>query len=94
MRKRGDVTSKSKAAPALEEVKAHEPLGTIARRYKMHPIQIGKWRKRLLKDMHRLFEDGETADAVTHEREVQELYDQIGRLKVENDFIKKSALST
>jgi transposase len=68
MRKRGGVSSKSKAAAALEAVKAHEPLGSIARRYRLHPIEIGKWRKRLLKDMHRLFEDGATADAAAHER--------------------------
>lgn len=91
MRKRGDVSSKSKATAALEAVKAHEPLGSIARRYKVHPIQVGKWRKRLLEDMHRIFEDGPTADAAAHEREVQELYEQIGRLKVENDFLKKKS---
>ena len=68
MRKRGDVSSKSKATAALEAVKAHEPLGSIARRYKVHPIQVGKWRKRLLEDMHRIFEDGPTADAAAHER--------------------------
>jgi transposase len=93
MRKRGDVSSKSKATAALEAVKAHEPISVIARRYKVHPIQVGKWRKRLLQDMHRIFEDGPTADAAAHEREVQELYGQIGRLKVENDFLKKKSAS-
>jgi hypothetical protein len=59
-------SSKSKAAAALEAVNAHKPLGAVACRYKVHPIQIGRLRKRLLKDMHRLFEDGDTADAGTH----------------------------
>jgi putative transposase len=43
--------------------------------------------------MHRIFEEGPTADAAAHEREVQQLYEQIGRLKVENDFLKKNLLS-
>jgi transposase len=91
MRKRGDVGSKAKALAALEALKGHEPIGAIAKRFKVHPIQVGKWRKRLLEDMYQVFEDGGTADAAAHEREVQELYEQIGRLKVENDFLKKKS---
>jgi hypothetical protein len=34
------------------------------------------------------------ADAAAKDREIQELYEQIGRLKVENDFLKKSALGS
>jgi hypothetical protein len=52
MRKRGDFSSKSKATADLEAVEAHEPLGSIARRYKVRPIQVGTWRTRLLEDMH------------------------------------------
>ena len=48
MRKRGDVSSKIKAMAALEAIKAHEPIGAIARRYKVHLIQVGKWRKQLV----------------------------------------------
>jgi transposase len=89
MRKRGDVSSKAKAQAALEALKGLEPIGVIVRRYKVHPIQVGKWRKRLLEEVHQLFENGDASDTAAHEREVQELYEQIGRLKVENDFLKK-----
>jgi transposase len=91
MRKRGDVSSRSKAQVALEALKGLEPIGVVARCYKVHPIQVGKWRKRLLEQMYRVFEDGPTADGVAHERELQELYEQIGRLKFENDFLKKKS---
>lgn len=91
MRKRGDVSSRIKAMATLEAIKAHEPIGAIARRYKAHPIQVGKWRKQLVGEMHRVFEDEPDADAVAKERENQELYEQIGRLKVENDFLKKKS---
>jgi hypothetical protein len=78
--------------PALEVINAHEPIGAIARRYKVHPIQVGKWRKQLVGEMHRVFEDVPDADAVAKERENQELYEQFGGLKVENDFLKKNLL--
>jgi len=95
MRKSGDVSSKSKAIAALEAVKIHESLESIARRYKVHPIQVEKWRKRLLGDRHRIFEHAPSADAAAHEREVQELYEQIGHPNLENDFLrKKPALSS
>lgn len=91
MRKRGNVGNKVKAQAALEAAKGLHPVGQIARRYGVHPIQIGKWRKRLLENAHQIFEDGGVVDAAIHEREVQELYEQIGRLKVENDFLKKKS---
>lgn len=91
VRRRGDVSSRSKALAALEAIKGQEPVGAIARRHKVHPIQVGKWRKQLLGEMHRVFEDEPQADAAAKEREIQELYEQIGRLKVENDFLKKKS---
>ena len=91
MRKGGNVGSKAKALAALEALKGQEPIGAIAKRYNAHPIQVGKWRKRLLEDMHQVFDEGPTAEAASHEREVRELYEQIGRLKVENDFLKKKS---
>lgn len=91
MRKRANVGNKVKAQAALEAAKGLETVGQIAKRFGVHPIQIGKWRKRLLTNAHQVFEDGGVVDAASHEREVQELYEQIGRLKVENDFLKKKS---
>lgn len=91
MRKRGNVGNKTKAQAALEAAKGLSPIGEVARRFGVHPIQVGKWRKRLLLNAHQIFEDGGVVDAAEHEREVQELYEQIGRLKVENDFLKKKS---
>jgi len=92
MRKRGNVGSKVKAEAAIEAAKGLHPVGQIAKRFGVHPIQIGKWRKRLIENAHQVFEDGcIVVDAASHEREIQELYEQIGRLKVENDFLKKKS---
>jgi len=91
MRKRANVGSKVKAQAALEATRGVHPLREIAKRFGVHPIQIGKWRTRLLENAHQVFEGKGVVDAVQYEREVQELYEQIGRLKVENDFLKKKS---
>jgi len=95
MRKRGNVGSKVKAQAAIEAAKGLHPVGQIAKQFGVPPIQIGKWRKRLLDCAYQVFEEGVVVvDAASHERELQELYEQIGRLKVENGFLKKNLVST
>jgi len=91
MRRRGNVGSKIKAQAAIEAAREMQPLSQIARRFGVHPIQIGKWRAKLLENAYQVFEEGGVVNAGSHEREVQELYEQIGRLKVENDFLKKKS---
>ena len=91
MRKKAHVGSKVKAQVALEAAKGVLPLSQIARRFSVHPIQVGKWRTKLLENAFQVFEEGGVVNAASHEQEVQELYEQIGRLKVENDFLKKKS---
>lgn len=91
MRKRGNVGSKTKAQAALEATKGVHPIGQVARRFGVHPIQLGKWRKKLIENAYQVFEEGGVVSATNHEQEVQELFEQIGRLKVENDFLKKKS---
>jgi transposase-like protein len=91
MRKKGAVGNKVKAQAALEAAKGLQPLSQIAKRFGVHPIQIGKWRSKLVERAHEIFEDGGVVSGATHEREVADLYEQIGRLKVENDFLKKKS---
>ena len=55
----------------------------------MHPIQIAKWRKAALEHLPELFVDGRTRQAGTGQAETDALYEQIGRLKVELDWLKK-----
>jgi hypothetical protein len=62
----------------------------------VHSIQIGKWRKELVERAHELFVDGRRrGESSSNGEEVNELLQTIGRLKVENDFLKKNlALSS
>lgn len=91
MRKTGSVGSRVKAEAALEASKGIHPLSQIAKRHGVHPIQVGKWRVKLVENAYQVFEGGGMVNAANHEQEVQGLYEQIGRLKVENDFLKKKS---
>lgn len=78
-----------KARVALEAVKERETVNVLAKRYQVHPTQVHEWKRRLVEQAATVFErDGakpvETIDPV-------ELYEQIGRLKVELEFVKKKA---
>jgi putative transposase len=56
----------------------------------VHPIQIAKWRKLALDQMPELFLDGRRKNS-GGETETTALYEEIGRLKVELDWLKKKA---
>ena len=78
-----------KAKVALEAVKGMHTLGELASRYKVHPTQIAQWKKQLLDNAPQLFERGGAGRALDAEALTAPLYEQIGRLKVEVDFLQK-----
>jgi transposase len=61
-------------------------LAEIASEYKIHPTQITRWKQELIENAADLFGKGKKKE-VNHEVEMAELYRQIGKLKVENDFL-------
>jgi transposase len=84
--------SKTKAKIALEAIKNESTLSELGRKYSVHSIQIGKWRKELVERAHELFVDGRRrGESSSNGEEVNELLQTIGRLKVENDFLKKKS---
>jgi transposase-like protein len=76
---------------AIEAIREAETPGQLASRFMVHPIQVGVWKKQALEAIHTLFtkpvkrKGKPLPDGTTPE----ELYQTIGRLKTENDFIKK-----
>ena len=76
---------------ALEAVKNQKTLTELSLHFEVNPVTISKWKTEFLENMSSVFggEKGKIQDEDSPEME--KLYAQIGQLKVENDFLKKSA---
>jgi len=78
-----------KARVALEAIKGLKTTNEIASEYEVHPSQIGKWKKQVLDELPGLFsERRERVEKVDEELKAR-LYQEIGQLKVELDWLKK-----
>jgi len=81
-----------KAKVALEALKEQLTLTELAQKFELHPNQIGLWKKQALQGFGHLFDNGKPPDSSHQdEQEKDELYRQIGQLKVENDWLKKKS---
>lgn len=80
-----------KAKVAIEALKGAETPGQLASKFCVHPIQIGVWRKKAMEAIEQIFTYGKKEKDQQTEREglIQELYQKIGRLEIENDFLKR-----
>jgi transposase-like protein len=78
-----------KARVVIEAIRGQKTLSQLASQFKVHPIQIAKWRKAALEQMPELFVDGRTRKLRSGETDNNDLYEEIGRLKVELDWLKK-----
>ena len=78
-----------KAKVALEAIKEQKTIAELASLYSIHPTQITKWKKRALEILSLGFSEKKIQQEHNDRELVQELYQQIGRLKVELDFLKK-----
>ncbi|MGH8648768.1 MAG: IS3 family transposase, partial [Burkholderiales bacterium] len=81
---------KFKARVAVEAIRGERTLSQLGSQFQVHPIQIAKWRKAALEQLPELFVDGRTRRGGRNgEADSDALYEQIGRLKVELDWLKK-----
>ena len=87
--KRKQYSPEFKAKVALEALRGEKTASELASQYQVHPTMINNWKRQLLEGASNLFEKGSEASKVNGEQQAQidELYRQIGQLKVERDFL-------
>jgi len=86
--KRRKFSATLKAKVELEVVKGKETVAELAKRFELHPNQISSWKQEFLEKSASVFSGGKAEGK--EEVDIDKLYSQIGQLKVENDFLKKS----
>lgn len=89
--KRRNHTAQFKAKVAFEAAKGNKTIAQLASEYEVHPTQIAQWRKQFLEMLPEMFSRRKETDQQEHEKLTSELYQQIGRLKVELDWLKKKS---
>jgi len=78
-----------KAKVALEAVKAERTLNELAGHFEVHPTQVVQWKQRLVAGACDLFTGGIDRDAAQETQLRDRLYQEIGQMKVELDWLKK-----
>ena len=78
-----------KAKVALEAVKGIRTLSELSSVYQVHPTVIGQWKRQLIAGAAAVFSAGRVGK--TEEEMTAPLYEEIGRLKMENDWLKKKS---
>lgn len=89
--KRKRYSPAEKAKIAVEAIKSELTMAQIITKYSVHATQVNAWKKQALTYLPDAFSDKGKQEVATYEVQLAELYEQIGRLKVENDFLKKKS---
>jgi transposase-like protein len=81
-------TAAFKSKVALEAIKGQRTISEIASEYEVHPNQVSQWKRQLRDGLENVFTDPHRSGR-SEEKEKDRLYEEIGRLKVELDWLKK-----
>jgi transposase len=87
---RRKFTPKFKSKVAIEALKDQSSLTELAQKYDLHPQQISTWKREFLQGAEEVFKSGAKSKKSESEQEKDELLKTIGKLKVENDFLKNA----
>lgn len=80
-----------KARVALEAVKGIRTLSELSSEYRVHPTVIAHWKRQLVSGATEVFSRTSGRNGKTEEEMTAPLYEEIGRLKMEMDWLKKKA---
>jgi len=90
-RQRKSYTTEFKVKIALEAIKGQRTVNEIAAHYGVHPNQVTQWKKQAIESLPEVFSTKRERQTEEEESLKAELYQQIGQLKVELDWLKKKA---
>jgi transposase len=94
MPKKPHFTASQKAQIVLEIIREDKTIAQIASENSIHPNQLYRWKKQALENFQQLFEDdrkNEKALEAEHERQLNQLYAEIGRLSAQLSWLKKKS---
>lgn len=90
-KKRRQYTAQFKFRVALEAASEAKTISQIASEYEVHPTLVRNWKRQLMSEGADVFERDTTRKASETGVKEAELYEQIGRLKMELEWLKKKA---
>jgi transposase-like protein len=90
-KQRKSYTAAFKAKVALEAIKGQRTTNEIASAYEVHPNQVTQWKKQAVSQLSEIFSNGRARADAAEEDLRNLLYQQIGQLKVELDWLKKKS---
>ena len=90
-KKRRQQSPELKARVGLEALKGIEPVHAIAAKFAVHPVQVSQWKKEVAARLPEVFARKGSVDAAEAKDREKELFEEIGRLKMELEWLKKKA---
>ena len=88
-RERKQHSAEVKAKVAVEAIRGLRTINEIASEYGVHPTQIAQWKKQAVSGLAEVFSNGRARQDQAEAQLRDRLYEEIGRLKVELDWLKK-----
>jgi transposase len=90
-KKRKFHTAEFKAKVGLEALRGVKTINEIGQEYSVHPVTVGQWKKEIQEQAKTIFEGKRGSKPIAAHREPELLFSEIGKLKVELDWLKKKS---
>ena len=90
-KKRKYHTPEFKAKVGLEALRGVKTINEIGQEFGVHPVTVGQWKKEIQKQASTLFEGKLGPKPIAAHREPEQLFSEIGKLKMELDWLKKKS---